>query len=82
MLNVEREENLTRQLNHHERTWHRITPGCSQVEKQLQEIEEYSHKNKMQINQKKTKLMLFNSCRNFYFQSDMELSGVMIELIN
>ena len=36
--NVEREENLTRPLNHHKRTEQRIIPGCSQVEKKLQEL--------------------------------------------
>ena len=67
VLNVESEENLTRPLNQHERTEHTLIPGCSQVEIQLQELEEYAHINEMQINQNKTKLMLFNPCRMFDF---------------
>ena len=35
----------------------------------------------MQINQKKTKLMLFNPCRIYDFQPDKELSGVKIEVV-
>ena len=31
VLNVERGENLTRPLNHHQRTEHRLVPGCSKV---------------------------------------------------
>ena len=81
VLNVESEENLTRPLNQHERTEHTLIPGCSQVEIQLQELEEYAHTNEMQINQKKSKLMLFNPCRMFDFQPDMELSGEKIELV-
>ena len=63
------------------RTEQTIISGCSQVEKQLLDIEEYAHKNEMQINQKKTKLMLFNPCRIYDFQPDMELSGVKIEVV-
>ena len=46
VLDVESEENLTRPLNHHQRTKHTIVPGCSQVGIQLQELKEYTYKKK------------------------------------
>lgn len=81
VLTVEREENITRPLNYHQRTEHILIEGNSQVQRQLKELEEYAAKNEMQINQKKTKLMLFNPCRIKDFQPDMELSGVKIEVV-
>ena len=45
VLTEEREDRLIRPLNYHQRTEHDIISGCSQVEKQLLDIEEYAHKN-------------------------------------
>ena len=35
----------------------------------------------MKINQKKTKLMLFNPCKKYDFQSEMDLAGIRIEVV-
>ena len=44
----------------HERTGHRLSPEHSRVFQNLIETEKYAQKNKMQVNYRKTKLMVFN----------------------
>ena len=53
MLYVEKESELIRHLNYHERTEHRLKEGCSEVEQQLKELEDYAETNEMKINQNK-----------------------------
>jgi hypothetical protein len=82
VLYVEKESELIRPLNYHERTEHRLKEGCSEVEKQLTELEEYAAIHEMKINQNKTKLMLFNPCKLYDFQPEMIMDGVRIEVVN
>ena len=44
----------------HARTGHEFKPELSRVHKNLKDTEEYAERNKMKLNYKKTKLMLFN----------------------
>ena len=44
----------------HERTGHALIPENSKVFNMVKKTEEYAHENKMKINYKKTKLMVFN----------------------
>ena len=81
VLYVERESELKRPLNYHERTEHKLIKGCSEVEKQLDELQEYATTNEMKINQNKTKLMLFNPCKKYDFQPEMDLAGIRIEVV-
>ena len=81
VLYVENELELKRPLNYHERTEHRLKDACSEVEKQLKELEEYATSNEMKINQNKTKLMLFNLCKKYDFQPEMNIDGVIIDIM-
>ena len=51
----------------HERTGHVLLPENSRIYSNLQQTEEYARKNKMKINSKKTKLMVFNPGRTMDF---------------
>ena len=81
VLYVEKESELLRPLNYHDRTEHKLKEWCSKVEQQLKELEEYATTNEMKINQNKTKLMLFNPCKIYEFQPDMYIDGVKIEVV-
>jgi hypothetical protein len=82
VLKGESETELRRPLNYHQRTEHKLLEGCSEVEKQLKELEEYAESKEMKINQHKTKLMLFNTSKNYDFQPEMKIEGIRIEVVN
>ena len=67
--------------NFHARTGHVLPAGCSNVQQQLLSIEEYAKNNEMKINNKKTKLMVFNPCRSKDFMPEMQLGGVELEVV-
>ena len=71
VLIAEREKNLIRPLSYHKRTEHKLKLGCSQVEHKLADIEDHARQNEMKINQKKTKLMLFNTAIKYDFEQMM-----------
>ena len=48
---------------------------------QLKEIEEYTITHEMKINQKKSKVMLFNTSRTNDYQPEMEIGGVRLEVV-
>ena len=62
--------------NYHERTGHHLEPHNSKVYTQLKRTEVYAEENKMMINYKKTKAMLFRD-----FQPKFELGKKVIELV-
>ena len=81
VLYVENQKELKIPLNYHERTEHMLKDECSEVEKQLKELEEYAISNEMKINQNKTQLMLFNPCKIYDFQPELSIDGVRIEVV-
>ena len=60
--------------NYHERTGHQLEPHNSKVYSQLKRTEVYAEENKMMINYKKTKAMLFNPGRSRDFHPKFELA--------
>ena len=66
----------TQPFTYHGRTGYELLPEKSRVFKALQETEKYAKENKMKINYKKTKLMIFNPartrdfCPRFLFNND------------
>jgi hypothetical protein len=82
VLTVEREEELIRPLNYHKRTEHKIKVNCSRVEDKLAEIEEHARQNQMEINQKKTKLMLFNTAIKYDYKPHIEVNGETLEVVS
>ena len=67
--------------NFHAKTGHVLPIQDSQVLRQLQKTKEYSDKNEMMINKKKTKMMLFNPCRKWDFMPDFTLEDQEINLV-
>ena len=67
--------------NFHAKTGHVLPIQESQVLRQLQKTKEYSDKNEMMINKKKTKMMLFNPCRKWDFMPDFTLEDQEINLV-
>ena len=63
------------------RTGHKLNNEESQVFKQLNKIQEYAESNKMKLNIKKTKLMLFNPCKTKDFMPDFKINQTRIDLI-
>ena len=66
---------------YHSRTGHELIPEKSAVLSQIKTIREYSDANDMKLNLKKTKFMLFNTCKNIDFHPTFEVDGCDIELI-
>jgi hypothetical protein len=65
---------------YHARTGHVLPEENSEVLKQLKETESYATENKMKVNYKKTKVMLFNNCKKWDFMPNMEMEGHQLEL--
>ena len=63
------------------RTGHKLPCMNSEIYQQLQETEEYARSNKMEINYKKSKLMVFNPCRSLDFQPELKLGGDQLEVV-
>ena len=57
-------------LNFHERTEH-ILPGESILQKNLNNIEDFTLKNQMKINESKSKVILFNKSKKFDFPPEV-----------
>ena len=68
--------------NFHSRTGHTLSPSDSKVYKQLVMTEKYAIDNEMEINYKKTKLMLFNPCKSIDFMPAMEVGGDQLEVVD
>ena len=63
------------------RTGHVLPPKKSHVYKQLIKTEEYAGLNEMKINYDKTKLMVFNPCKNFDFMPELEFGNDLLEVV-
>ena len=64
----------------HARTGHALPKEQSAVYQQLLGTNKYASENGMQLNFKKTKLMLFNNCKNWDFMPDFSVEGHEIDL--
>ena len=67
--------------NYHARTGHILHPDQSKVYSQLLKTEEYARSNDMKINQRKTKLMVFNPCKSIDFLPEFSLQGQILEVV-
>ena len=76
------ESELVRPLNFHERTEHILPVVNNVMQKEVKELETYCNKYKMKINNKKTKVMLFNSKIKTDFQPKIFLQdGSLLEVV-
>ena len=63
------------------RTGHQLVNSNSRIYSELQNIQSYAEDNKMKLNLEKTKLMLFNPCKNKDFLPDFKIENTQIELV-
>ena len=68
-------------LTYHERTGHQLLPENSKVFHSLIKTEKYASQNKMKINTKKTKLMLFNPSKTKDFHPRFVLNNHELDLV-
>ena len=81
VLKVENNRGWERPLNYHNRTEQLLNPIDFQVHAQLGVLANYANKNEMKINQTKSKVMHFNTSYKNYFTPELEIDGVMLELV-
>ena len=68
-------------LRYHDRTQHILPHQNSQLQTLLDDIKVYTDTNQMKINQKKTKVILFNGARNYDFFPDLTLDDSPLEVV-
>ena len=66
----------------HARTGHLLPENKSEVYQQLLQTAKYAEENQMQLNLKKTKLMLFNPSRRKDFMPCFEIDGIQIDMVD
>ena len=66
---------------YHARTGHILKPEKSHVYNQLMKTANYAKENQMLINEKKTKLMVFNPCISLDFTPEFNLNGKQLEVV-
>ena len=64
-----------------ERTGHQLKTEESKVFLELKNIENYTKTNQMKLNIEKSKMMLFNPCRNLDFEPKIELSNKELNMV-
>ena len=65
---------------YHARTGHVLPSSNSSIQKQLVKTMEYAENNQMEINHKKSKVMIFNPCRTKDFMPQLELDNHELDI--
>ena len=68
-------ENLTLPANYHERTGHVLDPTKNELQNDIDGFEEFTKSKNLQINPKKSSLMLFNLSSSLDFQPSIRVEG-------
>ena len=63
-----------RPLAYHDRTHHLLPANSCELQDHLSQLVEYSHRNEMQINESKSKVMIFNTGRKYDAMPKLTLS--------
>ena len=66
----------------HARTGHALPMGNIKVVTQLMKTQEYASQNDMKLNYKKTKIMVFNPCRNIDFMPEVNIDDHYLEVVD
>jgi hypothetical protein len=76
------DSNPVRPLAYHNRTSHVLPQEENELQKQMDRLSLYAEENEMQINSKKTKLMLFNTSKTYDFMPVVtDSDGKALELV-
>ena len=71
-----------RPLNYHDRTLHVLPNESCKLQTLLDDTRNYARDHEMQINQEKTKVILFNTARNFDFMPSLSLDdGLPLDVV-
>ena len=69
-------------LNYHERTQHILPAGSTGMQQRLDNLENFTIRNQMKINESKSKVMLFNKSRKFDFPPEFSFqNGEVLECV-
>ena len=79
--NVHTVSDRQRPDNYHARTRHALNPENSKVHNEIMNIQKYAITNQMKLNSKKTKFILFNTCKNIDFMPTLSLNGEEIKTV-
>ena len=82
MLEKDTNNLLKKPLTYHNRTEHLLPPHKSRVQEQLKELLENANENKMKINTKKTKVVVFNTARTRDFTPELNKEDEPIETVD
>ena len=61
---------------------HFIDPNNIKSQQYMDQISNWTNDNQMQLNKKKTKLMIFNFTNNYQFSTRIFIQDTLIEIIN
>ena len=79
-LNPDQTTNLPKQ--YHERTGHILKKEHNIIQKEVDKLIVYAEENKMNINETKTKIMMFNQARKIDILPEVKLNGNNIEVVD
>ena len=80
-LEIDDDNTLVKPVPFHSRTNQILQPEQSQVQKQLDDLNQYANENEMKINQIKTKIMLFNTAKTNDFTPTIKIDGELLEVV-
>ena len=78
---LKKDENATLPTSYHERTGHILPTENSKVYSQLTKTKEYAYLNDMKINEKKSKLMVFNPCSSMDFLPQFKIGNDELQVV-
>ena len=73
-LHIDEEKSLLKPVSYHNRTGHALRLSNNALQGHVDELVRFTEQHFMKINQKKTKVALFNPHRNFDFMPEIKLS--------
>ena len=75
------DHNPPRPLSYHDRTLHMVPRDRTPLQAELRKMVQYCEENKMMINGDKTKVVLFNTLRNYDFTPQLVLNDKTLEVV-
>ena len=81
-LQKEQDDFWVRPVSFHNRTGHTLKTHMNIVQEQLTTISNYAEKNEMEINKKKSKVMIFNNTKKLDFMPSLLVKEDELEVVN
>ena len=74
-------EDIIHPLNFHNRTGHLLPPEASIMNSEMEKLCRYTEEHQMEINIRKSKVMLFNPHRRYDFMPDIQINNQPLEVV-